>query len=107
MDIRKYRLENGDAPFDSWLNSLRDIRAKARILIRLKRIEMGNFGDAKSVGEGVNELRISEGQGYRVYYAQRGKELVILLCAGNKSSQQKDIKSAKEYWRNYCENTEI
>lgn len=105
MDIRKYRLKNGEIPFDSWLQNLRDIRAKARVLIRLKRIEMGNFGDSKSVGEGVNELRISEGQGYRVYYGQQGTEVVILLCGGNKSSQQKDIKLAKEYWSNYCENS--
>ena len=84
--------------------NLRDARAKARILIRLKRVELGNFGDTKSVGEGVNELRISEGQGYRVYYAYVENMLILLLCGGNKSTQERDIKVAKDYWRHYCEN---
>ena len=105
MDIRKYQSEKGDVPFDSWLENLRDSRAKARILIRLKRVEQGNFGDSKSLGDGVNEMRIPEGQGYRVYYGQSGNEVVILLCGGNKSSQQKDIALAKKYWRNYCEDS--
>lgn len=104
MEIRKYLLENGTSPFDTWLLNIRDMRAKARILIRLKRVETGNFGDSKPVGEGVNELRISEGQGYRVYYGRVGDKVVLLLCGGNKSTQEKDIKVAKEYWRKYCEN---
>jgi putative addiction module killer protein len=68
-------------------------------------METGNVGDSKPVGEGVNELRISEGQGYGVYYGRKGNEVVILPCGGNKSSQQNDIKVAKEYWRNYRENS--
>ena len=101
MDIRKYQLETGEVPFDLWFLGLKNMRAKARILVRLKRFEMGNFGDTRSVGQGICELRISEGQGYRVYYGHKGNELVILLCGGNKSTQKRDIKVAKEYWRNY------
>ena len=107
MEIRKYQLEDGEFPFDLWMQRLRDVRAKARILVRLKRVERGNFGDSRPVGESVNELRISEGQGYRVYYGREGDEVVILLCGGNKSSQNKDIQLAKEYWRNYRENGQI
>jgi len=101
MDIRKYQRKDGKVPFDIWLNTLKDKRAKARILIRIKRVELGNFGDAKSVGEGVYELRIIEGQAYRVYYGYAGKKIVLLLCGGNKSTQQKDVKSAKQYWSRY------
>lgn len=104
MDIRKYQLETGEFPFDLWFLGLKDMRAKARVLVRLKRVEMGNLGDIKSVGEGVSEIRISEGQGYRVYYGLKGNELVILLCGGNKSTQKKDINIAKEYWRHYRDN---
>ena len=105
MDIRKFQLDNGEIPYDSWFEKIRDLRAKARILIRLKRVEQGNFGDSKSLGDGVNEMRIPEGQGYRVYYGQAGNEVVILLCDGNKSSQQKDNTLAKKYWRDYCEDS--
>lgn len=97
--IFKYQHDDGSVPFDSWFNKLKDKRAKAKILIRLKRIELSNFGDCKS--QGVYELRIPEGQAYRVYYGLKGSELVLLLCGGNKSTQQKDIKLAKQYWSNY------
>ncbi|WP_165062947.1 type II toxin-antitoxin system RelE/ParE family toxin [Adlercreutzia sp. ZJ154] len=83
--------------FVKWLKRLKDIDARARINVRLKRIELtGNLGDAKSVGDGVYELRIDYGPGYRVYYSQRGKELLLLLIGGDKSSQQKDIEKAKK-----------
>jgi putative addiction module killer protein len=105
MDIRKYQAGNGDIPFDAWFEKIRDLRAKAKILIRLKRVEEGNFGDSKSLGDGVSEMRIPEGQGYRVYYGQTQNKIVILLCGGNKSSQQKDIALAKKYWSNYYEDS--
>lgn len=81
--------------FDTWLSGLRDRRAVARISARLDRLAAGNPGDVEPVGEGVSELRINYGPGYRVYFIQRGPVLVILLCGGDKSTQSKDIKHAK------------
>lgn len=82
--------------FARWLDNLKDIRAKARILIRIDRMQTGNFGDVSPVGEGVSELRIFYGPGYRIYFAQRGSEVVILLNDGDKGSQKKDIARAKK-----------
>lgn len=84
------------ATFDRWLSGLRDRRAVVRIAARLDRLAAGNPGDVKPVGDGISELRISYGPGYRVYFIQRGAVLIILLCGGDKSSQSKDIKQAKE-----------
>ena len=80
--------------FDKWLKGLRDLQAKERIFERIRRLRGGNPGDVKSVGKGVSEMRISYGPGYRLYYAQRGKALVLLLCGGDKSSQKADIARA-------------
>lgn len=85
--------------FEDWFTALRDIRAKVRIQARIDRAELGNFGDCESVGEGVSEMRIHYGPGYRVYFVQRGFEVVILLAGGDKSSQPKDIKRALELAR--------
>jgi len=100
-EIRKYTDESEIAPFDRWIDKLRNVRAKARILRRIDRLSLGLEGDWKSVGGGVRELRIPEGKGYRVYYAWHDKTIIILLCAGDKSSQKVDIAKAKEYWRLY------
>ena len=81
--------------FDKWMKSLKDRRAKAKIEVRIRRLSLGNPGDVKPVGEGVSELCIREGKGYRVYYVSRGKVLIILLCGGDKSSQQADIRAAR------------
>lgn len=81
--------------FDSWLRSLRDIEGRARILVRLKRVAEGNFGDVKSVGEGVSELRFDFGPGYRVYFAAPNELSIVLLCGGDKDSQERDIARAK------------
>lgn len=81
--------------FSEWLKGLRDVNAQARIAIRIRRMEDGNAGDAKSVGEGVSEMRLTYGPGYRVYFTQQGKTVVILLCGGDKSTQSADIKEAK------------
>ena len=80
--------------FSEWLQALKDSRAKARIAARTQRLAFGNPGDVRPVGEGVSELRIDYGPGYRVYYVQRGKVRIVLLCGGDKGSQEKDIKLA-------------
>jgi len=83
-----------------WLNGLRDLRGQARIQSRIERLVMGNPGDVRLLGEGVSELRINYGPGYRVYYAQRGREVVVLLAGGDKSPQASDIKTALRLARN-------
>lgn len=83
-----------------WLDALRDIRARARIQVRVERLAAGNAGDAKPVGEGVSELRIDYGPGYRVYFTKRGRNVVILLAGGDKSTQSTDIKTALRLARN-------
>jgi putative addiction module killer protein len=80
--------------FDDWFAGLRDIRAKVRVQARIDRAGLGNFGDCEPIGEGVSEMRIHYGPGYRVYFVQRGFEVVILLAGGDKSSQAKDVKRA-------------
>ena len=91
------------ATFDRWLRKLKDRRAAARVLVRIDRLAAGNPGDVKPVGSGISELRIDYGPGYRVYYLQEGQRLIVLLCAGDKSSQDRDIEQANriaEEWKN-------
>jgi putative addiction module killer protein len=90
--------------FDMWFRQLKDIRAAARIQMRLDRLAGGNPGDVKPVGGGISELRIDYGPGYRVYYQQRGHVLIVLLHGGDKSSQAKDIKRARELAEEWAEN---
>lgn len=85
--------------FDAWFDALEDRQAARRIQVRIDRAEDGNLGDCKPVGEGVSEMRIHYGPGYRVYFVQRGTEMVILLAGGNKSTQAKDINTALEIAR--------
>lgn len=86
--------------FDKWLRKLKDIRGKAKILFRIQKIEnQGHFGDCKSVGDGISELRINYAKGYRVYFKEKEGKVIILLIGGDKSSQQNDIKKAKEIWK--------
>jgi len=82
--------------YKRWFSKLRDSRARARIDIRIRRVALGNFGDTKSVGSGVSELRIDYGPGYRVYFTRVGNEVVVLLAGGDKTTQQKDIRKAKD-----------
>ncbi|HGJ5876924.1 MAG TPA: type II toxin-antitoxin system RelE/ParE family toxin [Arsenophonus sp.] len=81
--------------FDEWINNLKDLRAKTKIQIRIKRLQFGNFSDVKPIGEGLSELRINEGKGYRVYLKNQNNVIVILLCGWDKNTQQKDIQKAK------------
>jgi putative addiction module killer protein len=90
IEVRKTDL------FIKWFDGLKDRRARARIQARIDRVEMGNFGDVAPVGDGISELRIFYGPGYRVYFSQRKSVVVILLCGGGKSTQQSDIVKAKE-----------
>lgn len=98
IEILRYQREDGREPFTEWLNAVRDKVAQARIRIRLRQVQAGNFGDCEPVGEGVMELRVHVGAGYRVYCGRHGKAVVLLLCGGDKSSQTADIKRAKGLW---------
>jgi putative addiction module killer protein len=100
-DLTIYQTPAGKSPFTEWLDNLRDNRARARIDKRLARIQLGNLGDYRFVGEGVWELKIDYGQGYRIYFGQVGMTLVLLLCGGDKSTQAADILTAQDYWRDY------
>ena len=91
--------------FDRWFDVLKDRKARARIQVRIDRAEEGNFGDCQPVGGGVSEMRIHHGAGYRVYFKKRGRELIILLAGGDKSTQVKDIKVAMRLARNLQEQT--
>ncbi|TRO81232.1 type II toxin-antitoxin system RelE/ParE family toxin [Trichloromonas acetexigens] len=100
-DIEYYIDENGNRPFKDWLEGMRDVAGRAKLRIRLDRARLGNLGDNRSVGEGVRELRVDFGPGYRVYFALDGAHVVLLLLGGDKSSQTRDIAKAKEYWQDY------
>ncbi len=101
IEIRRYQTASGKEPFSDWLSRLRDNQAKARVLVRLDRLETGNFGDSKALRSGVHELRIDWGAGYRVYFGRDGNLLVILLTGGDKRTQSADIKRAMEFWQDY------
>ena len=105
IQLLEYITEDGDNPFHNWLNSLNDRAARARIRVRLNRVRLGAFGDCKSVGKGVNELRVDYGLGYRVYYGKAKTTIVILLCGGSKKSQSKDIQLAQAFWADYKRRT--
>jgi putative addiction module killer protein len=99
-----YQTDAGVEPYVEYMGSLRDRQAVSKIRVRVTRAELGNLGDHRSVGQGVIELRIHFGPGYRVYVALHGEELIVLLCAGDKSTQQKDIHKAHAYWEDFRRN---
>lgn len=101
FEVETYLRPNGQDPYAQWLAALADRQARARVLVRVNRMAAGNFGDCKPIAEGVWELRIDWGPGYRVYYAQAGKRLVLLLTGGDKRAQQADIATALTYWNDW------
>lgn len=103
--IQRYTTVEGKVPFYDWLKSLREVKLQTIINKRLDRLSLGNFGNYKSVGAGVYELRINYGAGYRIYFGLAGAIVVILLCGGDKHTQERDIRKAKEYWNDYKKRT--
>ncbi len=99
--VDDYLTDDGHDPFKEWLADLADRQARARVLVRVQRMAAGNFGDCKPVADGVWELRIDHGAGYRVYYAKAGKKLLLILAGGDKRKQQADIETALEFWKNW------
>jgi putative addiction module killer protein len=101
VELRYYQSSVGEPPFVEWLQGLHDRQARARIEARLARVAVGNLGDVEPVGDGVMELRIDWGPGYRVYFARLGQMIVLLLCGGDKRTQRRDINRAKGYFEDY------
>ena len=101
VEIRAYETEDGKVPFDEWFTSIRDGSTRARIETRIDRLSLGNFGGCSTAKEGVIELCIDFGPGYRVYFGREGNALVVLLWGGKKDTQDADMKLAREYWRDY------
>jgi len=102
LSIAEFKAANGKIPFREWLESLQIID-RATIDARIERLKQGNFGNYRSLGDGVSELKIDTGPGYRIYYGRQGNMLVILLCGGTKRTQKADIKTAKKYWKEFKE----
>jgi putative addiction module killer protein len=100
-EIKKLELQNGIVSFDEWFDSLRDRKTQVAVDARLARVRAGNFGDCKSVGGGVFELRIALGPGLRLYYGLRGRHVVVLLGGGEKGSQSRDIRRAQQLWQQF------
>jgi putative addiction module killer protein len=101
--LRVYATADEKEPYTEWLESIKDYVTRSPIIRRVERLEQGHYGGCKSVGEGVQELRLFFGSGYRVYFGESANDLVILLCGGDKDSQDRDIEKAKRYWRDYHE----
>ena len=101
FELRHFTTANGKDIFGQWLKDMRDTRAQAAILARLERLESGTLGDVKPVRSGVHELRIDVGAGYRLYFAQRGRMILLLLCGGDKSTQDRNITQALKYLKEF------
>jgi putative addiction module killer protein len=99
--IEHYQTQSGRVPYLIWFSALRNIQAQKNILRRLNRLALGNFGDCKPCRDGIWEIRVDTGQGYRLYYALYANQLVVLLCGGDKSTQQADINQACKFWKDW------
>jgi putative addiction module killer protein len=100
-ELEYFVIEGGRIPFKQWLDGLRDVSARAKIRVRLDRLRLGNIGDSRSVGGGVFELKVDYGPGYRIYFGQEGKRVILLLLGGDKTSQERDIAQAKKFLNDY------
>ena len=105
-EVKMLTLDGGRCPFEEWFGAIRDKPTSARIRSRITRLRAGNFGDGKSVGAGVSELRLDFGPGYRVYFAIVGQRIVVLLAGGDKSTQDRDIAQARQMWEQNKDATE-
>ena len=99
--VAYYEAPDGQKPVQEWLYALKDVMARAQLRARIDRVKLGNLGKCNSVGQGIMELKVDFGPGYRIYFGQMGRALIVLLCGGDKSTQSKDIKKAHEYWTDY------
>ena len=98
--IKIFQDSNGNEPFVKWIKTV-STPTRARVFAKLDRVETGNLGDCKFIGEGVSEFRLHFGPGYRIYYGEIDNTIILLLCGGDKSTQTKDVKKAKKYWNEY------
>jgi len=96
-----YETRDGKCPFQQWINRISDTQTQARIFRYVRSLSLGNFSNCRSLGEGVHELKINVGPGYRVYFANAEKTIIILLCGGTKKHQDKEIQAAQKYWADY------
>jgi putative addiction module killer protein len=103
--VESYVTPSGEDIFHAWLDGLTDLRTRVLIDKAVAKVRLGNLGDHKSVGDGVQEIRLDHGPGYRLYFAEQGKTLVLLLCGGTKRRQQEDIARAKQFWKDWKERT--
>ena len=101
MDIRFYVDSSAKCPFEEWLGSLKDSKARMRIRARIARLELGNFGDCKGLRDGVQEIRIDYGPGYRVYLSRQGRVIILLLCGSDKREQERAIEKAIDYLKDW------
>ncbi len=104
IKIKLYKNEQGKEPFNEWFDSIKDIQTMSRIDARLERLRLGNFGDFRNLRQGLIELRLHFGSGYRIYCGRDGRKVVVLLAGGDKGSQSKDIQNAQYYWADYKNN---